>query len=182
MGGLLVVFRASPAPPAVIGGEFACELEDVRLDLEDLRIVGDAAPGDDRTRVDRLELEWPTNDPEDLEVWFEDAPPGNYSNAFATLTRYDFDGSVTIDGDNVEFELARESTAITLSIPLGGVVLEPGTIATIVIEVSVAPLLIEFPWDEADDDGGEIQPEDDDPILEPVSDALATAFHGSVGP
>ena len=75
-------------------------LEEVRLDLENVRAVGDAAPGDSRTsRVDSLRLEWwggdddgrrPQNEP--VVVTFDQAPPGLYSNVVAELSAYRMQG------------------------------------------------------------------------------------------
>ena len=46
--GLVLEFRGVPTLPASLGGDFDAELEEVRLDLENVRAVGDAAPGDER--------------------------------------------------------------------------------------------------------------------------------------
>src|SRR5688572_25830696 len=85
--GLVIEFRGVPALPASLGGDFDPELQDVRLDLEDVRAVGDAAPGDERTSRDQLRLEWRAGDSEGegdgddgggndpVVVTFDQAPP-----------------------------------------------------------------------------------------------------------
>ena len=189
--GLVLEFRGVPALPASLGGDYDPELEEVRLDLEDVRAVGDAAPGDERTSRDELRLEWQggdsggeggggegANDP--VVVTFEQAPPGLYSNVFADLVAYQLEGSVVVEGDgggDRDFEIEDSpSTGIAISIPLGGVTLEAGETRRVIIEVSCAAAVVDTPWDQVEEDEGELVVDGGSPEIDAVRGAMAGAF------
>ena len=155
--GLVLEFRGIPPLPAELGGEFNPELEEVRIDLEDVRAVGDAAPGDSRTSRDELLLEWGGDDDDGendvVRVTFDQAPPGLYSNVFAEVKHYWLEGVVETDVEH-DFRVDDEpESALAISIPLGGVTLEAGETRVITIDVSCGPAIETMPWDEVTPDG-----------------------------
>ena len=187
--GLVLEFRGLPALPAALGGDFDAELDEVRLDLEDVRAVGDAAPGDERTSRDELRLEWrggassgeggddePQNEP--VVVTFDQAPPGLYSRLFAELVAYQIEGTVVVaEGGERDFEIDDSpSTGIAISISLGGVTLEAGETRRIIVEVSCADAVLDTPWDQVEEDEGELVVEDGSPQVAAVREAMQAAF------
>ena len=161
--GLVLEFRGVPALTASFAEDFPGELREVRLDLEDVRTVGDAAPGDERTSRDELRLEWwgmgdddegedaPNNQP--VVVTFSEAPPGLYSNVFAELKDYRLSGQVEVaPDDDHDFEI-EDSPSLAISIPLGGVTLEAGETRRVSIDVSCLAAVTEIRWDEVTPDG-----------------------------
>jgi hypothetical protein len=186
--GLVLEFRGVPTLPASLGGDFDAELEEVRLDLENVRAVGDAAPGDERTSRDELRLDWSGEGDDDggdgssnepVIVTFDQAPPGLYSNVFAQLTSYRLRGEVELEEDNErDFEVDDAPPAgIALSIPLGGVTLEAGETRRVVIEVSCVDAVIDTPWDQVDEEEGNLVVDEEDAAqIDPIRAAMQMAF------
>jgi len=181
--GLVLEFRGLPALDADLDGEFSLVLEDVRLDLENVRAVGDAAPGDSRTTRDQLRLEWwgsddgddPNNQP--VIVTFDQAPPGLYSNVFAELEHYEMQGTAEVVEDNErDFEIQDTPSSLAISIPLGGVMLEAGETRRVVIEVNCGAAVLGVPWDEVDEEDGDLVVDSGSPQVGAVRDAMADAF------
>lgn len=183
--GLVLEFRGLPALDADLDGEFSLVLEDVRLDLENVRAVGDAAPGDSRTTRDELRLEWwgaggddgedPNNEP--VIVTFDQAPPGLYSNVFAELERYEMQGTVEVEEDNErDFEIQDTPSSLAISIPLGGVTLEAGETRRVVIEVACGAAVLGVPWDELTPEDGDYVVDSGSQHIGAVQDAMADAF------
>jgi hypothetical protein len=143
--GLRLVFQTDPAVPGTVGGDFDVTVSSLEFHLDNLRVVGDAAPGDDRTRIGNFTASWPGSDPE---VRFGQAPPGLYSYVLADLTEYEMKGSATVDIQR-GFSIEDEGINLQLSIPLS-VVLEPNGSEDIAIVLSLSPVLGELRWDEAD--------------------------------
>src|SRR4029079_15907615 len=134
--GLVLEFHGMPMLTASLGGDFNAELEEVRIVLENVRAVGDAAPGDERTTRDELRLDWygasdddggdPANN-EPVLVTFDQAPPGLYSNIYSEVVHYRMQGQVEVESNEREFDINDSpSTALAISISLGGVTLEAG--------------------------------------------------------
>jgi hypothetical protein len=188
VAGLVLEFHGVPALTALLDDgsvQFPVELSDVRIDLENVRAVGDAAPGDERTTRDQLRLEWwgaDDGDPAQNEVVvvsFTQAPPGLYSNVYAELIDYRMQGSVEIaEDDERDFEVVDQpSTPLAISIPLGGVNLEAGETRHLAIDVSCAAAVTEIPWDQVPDDSGDLVVDSGSPqILDGVRDDMEGAF------
>lgn len=185
--GLVLEFRGIPALSASLGGEFSPVLEEVRIDLENVRAVGDAAPGDSRTSRDELRLEWRGEGDDDggeeadnqpVVVTFDQAPPGLYSNVFAEVKSYRLRGEVEpVEDTEREFEIADEpSTELAISIPLGGVDLEAGESRRVVIEVSCSAAVLDVPWDQVGEEEGELVVDAESPEIGGVRAAMQAAF------
>lgn len=184
--GLVLEFRGVPPLTAILGGDFEAELDRVRIDLESVRAIGDAAPGDERTTRDELRLEWrggeddgegAENDP--VLVSFNEAPPGLYSHILAQVTHYRLEGQVELelDGEH-DFDIDdTPDSPLALTIQLGGVTLEAGETRQITIDVSCGAAVLDTPWDEVTPDGeGDLNVNDDSPQIGPIRTSMDTAF------
>lgn len=185
--GLVLELRGVPALNAELGGDFSPVLKEVRIVLENVRAVGDAAPGDERTSRDELQLEWkgegdddggeePDNEP--VIVTFDQAPPGLYSNVFAEVKSFRLRGEVEpVAETERDFEITDEpSTELAISIPLGGVVLEAGESRRVVIDVSCGAAVLDVPWDQVVEQDGKLVVGAGSPYIGAVHDAMRAAF------
>src|SRR6185503_15945876 len=75
--GMHVTWSSSPAMwPGAIAGGF--QLDNATFLFDNLKVIGDAGPGDDRTTANAFQLHWDaTNMPTTID--FADAPTGVYS-------------------------------------------------------------------------------------------------------
>lgn len=187
--GLVLEFRGDPTLAAEVGGDFDATLVSVRLDLEDVRAIGDSAPGDERTTRSSVELEWHGEEEEEEEdgeadnepvrVTFADAPPGLYSLVLAQVVHYRVRGTVVVDAVTREFEIEDEPPSdLAISVDLGGLVLEPDAIREVEIAVSLAGAAADLRWDQITPDGeGNLRVDQDDAEhIAPVRDAVEEAF------
>jgi hypothetical protein len=180
-------FHGIPALTANLEGPFNAELEEVRIDLENVRAVGDAAPGDARTTRDELRLEWygasdddggeaANNDP--VLVTFDQAPPGLYSNVYAEVVHYRLQGQVEVDSNEREFDIDDSpSSSLAIAIPLGGVDLEAGETRHVSVDVSCGAVVLGVAWDTVEEqDGDLVVDEGDADHIGGVRDAMQAAF------
>lgn len=188
--GLVLEFQTVPALTAVLGGDFPAELEEVRIDLENVRAVGDAAPGDSSTTRDQLRLDWRGEDDGDpaengpVIVSFSQAPPGLYSHVLAQVKSYRLRGSVELEegGDDRDFDIEDSPASLSISIPLGGVMLEGGETRELAIEVSVVDAVVETRWDEITPDAeGNLRITSSSPQISAIREQIAAAFEYPTG-
>jgi hypothetical protein len=185
--GLVLEFHGVPTLTAHLDGDFPAELEEVRIDLVNVRAVGDAAPGDERTTRDQLRLEWwgadddgsepAQNDP--VLVTFNEAPPGLYSNVYAEVVDYRMRGQVQVEvgGEDRDFSIDdTPSSALAISIALGGVTLEAGETQHVSIDVSCATAVIETRWDEVTEQDGNLVVDSSSPQIDTVRENIQAAF------
>jgi hypothetical protein len=163
----------------------AVTIDECRLWLADLRIVGDAAPGDDRTYLAKAEVKLDGGAPPTQ--YFDDAPPGRYSTVdFGTEGLSDNEpawrlrGSVRIDGeggddDPVDLEIEDEE-GFARSLPLAGLVLAAGETRRILVEVDLDAVLDGVDWSAMPREEGRIELDDDDPELAAFRARLVTAI------
>jgi hypothetical protein len=174
--GLILEWKVVPALPAALPGDV--RLTEVRLNLRDVRVLGDSAPGDGRTAVDRLELTWRV-DQGPAPLAFLQAPPGLYSSLRYRVGDGDEDGielsgTVRRDGEDVDFEI-EDSMALGIDVPLS-LELTPGEQVTLEVRLDTAAVLGGIDWSEAEVEDGEIKLDDDSAQLQGVRDRLRTAF------
>src|SRR6185436_4514443 len=84
----------------------------IHVSIRDVRALGDAAPGDDRTTQDRAQIALPD---EPAEIRFDEAPPGRYSSFEFEIDRaqdgesaWDMAGSVHFNGEDWPFAIEDE--------------------------------------------------------------------------
>src|SRR5262249_41556401 len=121
-GGLVFEFGTDPVVPGTVGTKV--RVDEVRVYWRDVRAIGDSAPGDYRTSIATLDLDWQGNNmPAPLAV--PQAPPGLYSRLEARAgggeKAYEIRGVVALNGGGMEsFEISDEANE-SISIPLTGV-------------------------------------------------------------
>lgn len=185
--GVTVLFMADPALPLSFdSGDLEVSIDSLQLRLENLRVIGDAAPGDERTRIDRLALRWPADDSGseggDVEIEYADAPPGIYSLFRASIVYFEIDGEVEgrVDGEELEyeFEIERGSGApLAIEIDLGSAALEPGGIIELNARLDVREMVASVPWAELrPDDEGDVEIDSDDEVMGDIESGLDDAF------
>lgn len=185
--GLTLRFVADPALPLTVDdGARTIAVDQVELGLEDLRVIGDSAPGDERTRISSQVLRWPddgSDDSGDVTVEYADAPPGIYSLFRASVVQFEIEGAVHGGGDGEEpvdydFEIERHSGApLALEIDLGSATLEPGGIIDLTVHFDARPAIAAVPWAErSPDDDGELTIDAEDPAMGGIEAAVIASF------
>jgi hypothetical protein len=155
-------------------------LDECRLWLADLRIVGDAAPGDDRTYLAKTEIKLDGGAPPVQR--FDDAPPGRYSTVdFSTEGLSDSEpawrirGSVALGDEIYDLEI-EDDDGFSRSLPLSGLVLGAGETRRINLEVDLVAVLAGVDWESMPRDGDVIEIDDDTPELGALRARLVTAI------
>jgi hypothetical protein len=194
--GLGITFGSIPSLPGAISGTSAF-LDDAEIHLEDVRAVGDSAPGDSRTTEPRLELHWggggggddgggddggggddllPGGD-DDISVFFATAPPGKYSDVKADVISYRLRGSVDVGGTEYEFRIEDDlPIPRSMNIALGEFPLEANTTRTISIKADLGPAISAVDWASLAGGGGEIRLDGSYAQIEAVRQSLAGGF------
>jgi hypothetical protein len=121
----------------------------IHLSVRDVRALGDAAPGDDRTTLDRDQIDLPGTE----EVRFDQAPPGRYSSFELEIDRaqdgessWSMTGSVHFNGDDWGFAIDDEESR-PISLPLVDVNLRAGEIATFTVQIDVSGICSGVDWE-----------------------------------
>ena len=136
--GLSVAWSTSPQTiPGTIMGDIT--VTGMLFRLMDLRVIGDAGPGDPRTTMDNFELTWADGMPPPPNVVFADAPSGLYSKVSLIADgelidySYEIDGTVKLQGVTQPFKIHdRSPIAVELDT---NTTLDPGKSATVGIEI-----------------------------------------------
>ena len=176
--GLTFEFVPAPGLGDVGGG---VTVDDLRISLRDVRAIGDSAPGDSRTSVPQLVLDWgDSGAPGPL--FFPLAPPGIYSTFEARLgapagtdeDRFEIRGQVSLGGELVDFRIENEDASDLVGVSLDG--LEVGAAArTVTIGVSVA-FLAGVPWSDLPRDDDEIEIGPGHPAMAGIVAGLRAGF------
>lgn len=176
-GGLIFELVMSPALPDVGAG---VAVDEVRFELRDLRAIGDSAPGDSRTTMAQVVLEWRPQDAPPR-IAFPLAPPGIYSTLEARFggaheAAFEIRGSVRLPsgGEPRPFRIENDELAAAISLDLQGLTVGT-TPRTAVISVSLA-FLGQVPWEQVSPQEDELRIEDGDPQMAAVVAGLAAAF------
>jgi len=136
----------NPRPAAIPGAATAeITVTDVEFNVQSLRVVGDASPGD-RTFVADLHLDWDDNEKPDS-IAFANAPPGLYSRMEWLLAAsnpiredspiyaFEIEGQVQIDDNTEQFHI-RESAQLPIAFEVAAD-LRPPNDATVAVRVDV---------------------------------------------
>lgn len=151
--GLSFRFESEPrlSGDGEIGGEYDAVIREVELILTDVRAIGDAAPGDERTSRERLELSWAGGEVEEL--GFPQAPPGIYSQLLGEIDAYEITGTLEIDDRERSFRIAEQGAGLMVSLGLDGLALEPGMDRRVDIEVDLRKAVRAVDWSQVPEDG-----------------------------
>ena len=149
-GGLIFTWGTDPGLP--VRFEDDLEIAEAAFHLRDVRALGDAAPGDERTSRSAIDLAWSASQ-QPSPLVFDRAPPGVYSRLELRLGG---DGEAYWLSGRVEEELGegneawvrwdvRDDAALTINVPLE-VTLAVGGEATVAIEIDVGALVKDIEW------------------------------------
>ena len=153
---LYVELKAKPKR-GPFNGDFEPTLDDIDIGLSNFRVIGDSAPGDDRTKVESLSLTFPEN--RDLRVLaFNDAPIGRYSRIRARIDHFKLSGTLVINEDSLIWVMdVAPSQGIEIDFDVAPINLEPGIDARIKIDVRLDRAFGEVDWNELPVDSGTIR-------------------------
>jgi hypothetical protein len=183
--GLVLEFATAPKIPTDLPGGVQVD----RLDLTffDLRLLGDSAPGDERTSATEVQLEFREAGKNPEAQIFEDAPPGRYSSFKASLGADDGEGPGHFrirgkvmpggggggGGGPIKFDLELEQTvavsrALDFELPAGGRV-------TLDVGLDLAAVLAGIDWDELPEEEGTLRLPEDSEAARRLSENLKIA-------
>jgi hypothetical protein len=154
-------------------------LDSVQLTVEDLKVIGDAGPGDIRTTKAVFLLRWDAQSvPEPID--FEDAPSGLYSKVSMQLDGHlivpslEIRGHVDIDGTWLEYEV-EDRNAVSLSLDIDRM-LDPGGSATVALMLKLHDALTSIDYKSLTVDHGKVSVETGDSQLATFIDKFSRAF------
>jgi hypothetical protein len=140
--GLTITWATSPntIPGDTNGdGVDGNSIASMKFRLANLRVIGDASAGDNRTSVDSLELDWATG-MKPSSVSFPDAPTGLYSKVILLADgivdySYELAGTTKLDGNSLPYRIHdRSPLAISLDT---SAMLEPNQTASLEITIRI---------------------------------------------
>jgi hypothetical protein len=181
--GLVFQWQNLPTLPGGLGETLY--LDEVRMPLRDVRVIGDAAPGDSRTYVASLNLRWRHGDAPPV-LDFPMAPPGLYSRFEFRVQSgegngYVLSGEIVMPGheNRVKFAI-HDSQMLSVSVPLVGLALEPGQVKTVSVRIDIAAVLHAIDWSHVEIDDDEIDIGEDSPEISVIRATLATSISAAV--
>lgn len=189
--GLILTYEPEPAFPVTIGGTYQVELSrSVRLELRDVRIIGDSASGDPRTSREEIELAWGCEKEEEegedecepgtapTRFEFPEAPEGIYSSLLARFHEFRYEGQATTDVTR-DFTVEEELENVDLTIPLPDIALGRDVIE-IVITVDLDDPMLAVDWGMVEPDGsGILLVNEASPQIDSIIEEAAEAFRFS---
>jgi len=155
--GLVIDWAVDPAVPGNL--EDNVTLDTVELHLRDLRVTGDAAPGDERTTMPTVDLAWGDGNAPSPTT-FAAAPPGLYSHVAFSLERdlgegYRLIGTVQVAGTTYPYEIEDE-LPVAVSLPMSAT-LEAGGNASETIQASFHDVVTGVDWTQVTLDDGTLR-------------------------
>jgi hypothetical protein len=150
-----------------------------------VRAIGDAAPGDSRTYLSSLDLQWKHGQSPPL-LSFPMAPPGLYSRFEFRVQSgegegYVLTGEIVLPGHDHKIEFAiHDAQMLSVSVPLIGLSLEPGQVKTILVMVDIAAVLHAIDWTHVEIDDDKIDIGEDSDQISVIRATLATSISAVV--
>jgi hypothetical protein len=176
--GLSLAFSTTPAVPGPL--LLGATLDSVDFYVKDLRITGDAAPGDDRTHAAMVALSW-GQELAPPPASFPTAPPGHYSKIAFKLENdtgpaFKIRGTAYFNGTPHPY-LIQDENSVSVSVPMN-VTLDVGGSASDTLRVNLYGVLVLVDWTQAElDSNGNITLDDNQ--LHAFHDALGLAFRAA---
>jgi len=178
-GGLVVTWASAPITPWPGDLGNGLTIERATFAFDNLRIVGDAAPGDPRTSKQAFELVWETtNAPAD--VGFPDAPGGLYSQLSIRIDglvagpSIEFRGHARVNAVDYEYRITDDSPfTTTLAIDK---TLRPPAVTTLGLRVDFAHALDAVDFSMLDQNGGRLELDNADPQIALFRTKLMESF------
>ena len=177
--GMHVTWSTSPAMwPGAIASGF--QLDNATFLFDNLKVIGDAGPGDDRTSANAFQLHWDaTNMPATID--FTDAPTGVYSKVTFQIdghliqSSYKLHGHVTVSNVSVPFEI-EDREALSLSLQCNRT-LAPGGSVTIDVVLNFTDALKSIDWTKVHtDDNGNLELDTTDSQMPSFRNKFASSF------
>jgi hypothetical protein len=173
--GLTITWATTTAVPGPVAADRT--VQELHITYSSVQVVGDAAPGDDRTTRRTTELEWDADGaPPPTE--FPEAPPGLYSRlelgVGGSAETIEIDGEVDLGGIWTPFEI-RDEYPNPVSLPLA-VDLRPGMVTTLPLEIDVGAVLAVVPFADLPRRDDHLELGRDDPRMVGVRAALVAAI------
>lgn len=180
--GLAVTWATASAVPGP--ADTTHRVDELTLRFSSVRAIGDAAPGDPRASTGALELAWNDDGAPPAPLVFDHAPAGLYSRLELGVggadEAFELHGSVLLGATWTPFELEDEAP-LAISVPTSAVV-APGVRATIAVTLDVAAVLAPIDFTRLPSEAGVLVLHREDPQIDAVRAALATALSASSPP
>jgi hypothetical protein len=166
--GLSIKWATSPNTiPGETGGD-GLSIASMTFRLANLRVIGDAGPGDNRTSVDSIELDWAAG-AKPNPVSFVDAPTGLYSRVILVVDNnlidysYELAGTTKLDGNIMPYQIHdRSPLAISLDT---SAMLEPNQTASLGITIRIDQALQSLDFSKLSNQSGTL-------VLDTFDDAM----------
>lgn len=154
-------------------------IDRVRINLRDLRVVGDAAPGNE-TYVAALALD--LRDTEAIETYLDRAPPGMYSALEFSVdggadeeASWEMLGTVDLGGEIVDWQIEDEGM-LPVDLALVGLDLPAGETRTIAVDLDAAAVVDDLDWEALEGNEDRITIDEDSPLMPALRGRLVDAF------
>ncbi len=175
--GLVVQWTTKQPIPGDVGN--SVDISNVTFQFDNLRLIGDAGPGDPRTTWLDFSIQWAAGvAPDDIK--FPDAPSGLYSKVAFELDglivneSIDISGTVNVSGQSKPFHISDyELTNISLDC---NATLQPGGASNIGLQVDFADALGNIDFSMLRDDGGTLVLDDLDNQMDGFRNKVSDSF------
>lgn len=176
--GLHVAFTSDPTPiPAQVDTGFTLDL--VAFKFDNLKVIGDAGPGDPRTTANDFAVKWDAQTTP-APIDFTTAPTGLYSKVSFQIDghliddSYVFKGNVTVSGTSYPFEIEDRNT-VSLSLDCNRM-LDAGGNDTITVKFAFKDALESIDWSNVHNHEGVLELNDTDPQILTFHSKLSNAI------
>jgi hypothetical protein len=177
--GLTVRWSSRPLEwPADLGSTIV--LDDARFELDSLRVIGDAGPGDPRTTKDAFEVRWRTAEDPPEDIKFDSAPTGLYSQIALQIDgnvvedSYELRGTVIVN-NNLEDFVIEDANPLPINLSIDKS-LSAGSTATIDIEIDFAHALSAVDFTTLNKSDGKLQLDESDAGIVELRKKLVESF------
>jgi hypothetical protein len=177
--GLVVEWSSAPSSwPSTFDG---VTLDRARFAMSNLRVVGDAGPGDPRTTQGAMELgfAWSGAEQRPTTITFDNAPTGLYSQVAIVLDggdndAYRIEGQVELNGDTRDFQI-EDANPLTFNVAIDEMV-SPGETATISLRINFTHALDSINWSTVDISDGQYELDETDTQMPTFRSKLIESF------
>ncbi len=172
--GIVLRFQSSFTVPGSFDDEYQPVLENLAIEVENLRVIGDSAPGDDRTSVDSYVFSF-SESPE--VIVFPEAPAGNYSRVRGTVSRFFASGLCTHESVSLQWTIEDQPlSGVEMDVELDGVNLDPGGVAIVLVDVDLANPFEKIEWEDVMEQNGVLQIDESYEHLEDLRESIEEVF------
>jgi hypothetical protein len=177
-GGLVVAWSSQPDSwPGSLGD--GVTLERAEFAFDNLRVIGDAGPGDPRTTASAFNLRWDSGTKPDT-IQFSDAPAGLYSqvsmsiDGHVTNDTFELRGHVLLGSTDWEYRI-EDTAPLELTVAIDKTLTPPG-VATVLLRINFQHALDVVDFATLDVDDGKLELENGDSQMAAFRAALVESF------